>query len=165
MTFHIRRAQPKDAAELTTLIYLSKQSNGYDDAFMAACAGELSVSEVDITTSKMWVAEKDGLLGCLMLRDFSGTQRGKISAFFIHPDSKRQGVGRQLWHRVLSHAKRNGLTLLELDSDPEAVPFYEAMGFRVIGQIPSGSIPGRFLPLMEFDLAQAISPSLRADRD
>lgn len=36
--------------------------------------------------------------------------------------------------------------------DPDAVPFYEAMGARHAGAVPSGSIPGRMLPLMELRL-------------
>lgn len=33
--------------------------------------------------------------------------------------------------------------------DPFAVAFYEAMGMRITGESPSGSIPGRMLPRME----------------
>ncbi|MCC0041531.1 MAG: hypothetical protein H6880_05120 [Rhodobiaceae bacterium] len=33
--------------------------------------------------------------------------------------------------------------------DPFAVAFYEAMGMRITGESPSGSIPGRMLPRMQ----------------
>ena len=33
-----------------------------------------------------------------------------------------------------------------------AVPFYEHFGARQIGEEPSGSIPGRVLPLLELSL-------------
>ena len=56
MALTLRRARPGEAAELTALILASKRSNGYDDAFMAACADELSVSEDDILTNQIWVA-------------------------------------------------------------------------------------------------------------
>ncbi len=32
--------------------------------------------------------------------------------------------------------------------DPSAVPFYKALGFEVVGEVPSGSIAGRSLPHM-----------------
>lgn len=151
MTLTIRRARPEEAAELTRLIWLSKKSNGYDDAFMARCADELSVSAEDITENLIWVAEQGGLLGCVTLKVEGADGAGEISSFFIHPDSKRQGVGKALWHTVKEAAENAGVTQLTLDSDPAAVPFYEAIGFRVIGQTPSGSIPGRVLPKMAFD--------------
>ena len=36
-----------------------------------------------------------------------------------------------------------------IDSDPEARPFYEAMGAVLVGDSPSASIPGRRLPRLE----------------
>lgn len=147
----IRRARPEEAAELTALIFASKRSNGYDDAFMAACAEELRVTAEDIETKEVWVAADASVLGCVtLLRE--NARLGEVTSFFVHPDAKRQGVGRQLWSRVLSRSRDMGLTRLVLDADPEAVAFYEAMGFAVIGSSPSGSIPGRMLPQMALDL-------------
>lgn len=147
MTFRLRRARPRDAAELTQLVYLSKQSNGYDDAFMLACAEELRITPQDIEDSLIWVAEADHLLGCVTMVP-SGT-KGEISSFFIHPNSKRKGIGKALWQLVLQEAQTAKITHLTLHADPAAVPFYEVMGFVITGQTPSGSIPGRFLPVME----------------
>jgi hypothetical protein len=39
-----------------------------------------------------------------------------------------------------------GAVRVELDSDPFAVGFYEAMRCEVFGETPSDSIPGRMLP-------------------
>lgn len=153
MSVTVRRARPEEAVELTKLILLSKQSNGYDDAFMAACVDELSVSAEDIRSDMIWVAVGQTLLGCVTLKPDTASKRGEISSFFVHPESKRQGVGKCLWQTVLHAARGADLTHLRLDADPAAVPFYEAIGFTVIGQKPSGSIPGRFLPLMELTLA------------
>ena len=49
-------------------------------------------------------------------------------------------------------AKDQGLEILHLDADPFAVPFYESLGFKVVSETPSGSIPGRTLPKMEIRL-------------
>lgn len=152
MRFQLRRAQPEDAAELTRLILLSKQSNGYDDAFMAACADELRVTREDIETQMIWVAAEQSLLGVVTLSPDDDPDIGKISSFFVHPDCKRQGVGRALWQIALDAARIADMKKLRFDADPAAVPFYEAMGFATIGQRPSGSIPGRFLPLMELKI-------------
>lgn len=145
----LRRARGEDAPALTTLTYLSKQSNGYDDAFMAACADELRVTPEDIAANHFLLAEEASgtPLGCACL-----TPEGEISSFFIHPDHKRQGIGRGLWQQLRETATSLNLTHLTLDADPDAVPFYRAMGFEVIGQTPSGSIPGRHLPKMALRL-------------
>ena len=37
-------------------------------------------------------------------------------------------------------------------ADPNAAPFYERMGARFVSQAPSDAIPGRTLPLYEYDL-------------
>jgi hypothetical protein len=39
-------------------------------------------------------------------------------------------------------------------ADPNAAPFYERMGARLVSQAPSDAIPGRMLPLYEYDLTQ-----------
>jgi len=37
-------------------------------------------------------------------------------------------------------------------ADPNAAPFYERMGARFVRNAPSDAIPGRTLPLYEYDL-------------
>lgn len=54
-----------------------------------------------------------------------------------------QGIGKRMWVKLLERAQTHGLQSLRLDADPDAVPFYEAMGFQVVGDDPSGFIPGR----------------------
>ena len=41
---------------------------------------------------------------------------------------------------------------LRIEADPEAVPFYQRMGAKITGSAPSGSIPGRRLPLLRYTL-------------
>ena len=148
----IRRARAKDAPALTSLILASKQSNGYDDVFMAACADELSITPQDIAKQDIWVAMQEELMGCVcMIRDGA---IGTIRTFFIHPNHKRKGIGRALWEKVLEVAKSDNLTVFKLDADPAAVPFYQALGFVTVSEAPSGSIPGRMLPHMQLKLAQ-----------
>jgi GNAT superfamily N-acetyltransferase len=73
---------------------------------------------------------------------------------FVEPAVKRAGVGRLLWVKLEREAARLGATAIGVNSDPEAVPFYLAMGAAVVGEAPSGSIPGRLLPRLEKSLAQ-----------
>lgn len=152
MKVAIRKARADEAEALTDLSMRSKQSNGYDDAFMAACRAELTVTPSSMAEDEYWVAETDGLCGCVCLIDNRDGVSGEVHAFFVDPAMKRRGIGRLLWDKVVERAKAKGLTMLHLDADPSAVPFYEAMGFVVGGEAPSGSIAGRMLPRVEIRL-------------
>lgn len=153
MTIAIRRARPQEAGELTELCLRSKQSNGYDDAFMAACRDELTLTPERLGEGEYWVAEAGGLAGCacLLVEEADGT--GEVHSFFIDPAWQRRGVGRRLWEKLLERAIDQRLTRLSLEADPFAVPFYEAVGFRIVGEAPSGSIAGRMIPKMQRDLS------------
>ena len=148
----IRMARPEEADELTALCMISKQSHGYDADFMSLCADELRVTPEDIKQGEFWVAEQGRLCGCACLHVERGAATGEVKTLFIHPDYQKQGVGRLLWDQILSSAQDSKLEKLHLDSDPFAEPFYQKLGFRTVGQSPSGSIEGRMIPYMEFDL-------------
>ena len=152
MSICIRRAHVNDTEEMIALALRSKQSNGYDDAFMEACIGELEVNAEKLGEAEYWVAEDNGVCGMVALcPDAEGTS-AEIGAFFIDPERKRHGIGRLLWKKTLARSKKLGIEKLSLDADPAAVPFYEALGFKIVREVPSGSIPGRCLPHMEMTL-------------
>jgi GNAT superfamily N-acetyltransferase len=69
---------------------------------------------------------------------------------FVAPDALGRGTGRLLFEHTVSEARRLGFTRFTIDADPNAEPFYLAMGAVRIGATPSGSIPGRELPLLEY---------------
>ena len=148
MDIKIRKARPEDVAALTELSIRSKRSNGYDEAFMAACREELIVTEDHLADGEYWVAESGVVCGCACLTADPNGRSGEIHTFFIDPDWQRRGIGRLLWRKLAERAKEAGLARLYLDADPFAVPFYEALGFEVTGEAPSGSIADRSLPSM-----------------
>lgn len=148
MDIKIRKARPEDVAALTELSIRSKRSNGYDEAFMAACREELTVTEDHLADGEYRVAESGVVCGCACLTADPNGRSGEIHTFFIDPDWQRRGIGRLLWRKLAERAKEAGLARLRLDADPFAVPFYEALGFEVTGETPSGSIAGRNLPQM-----------------
>ncbi|MEO4042514.1 GNAT family N-acetyltransferase [Hoeflea sp. CAU 1731] len=153
MEITLRVGDPQDAMILTDLSMRSKQSNGYDDAFMDACRDELSVTPELLRAHRYWIAEAGNSVcgyACLAVDD-DGAQ-GEVAAFFVDPAWKRKGVGRMLWETLLTGARELQLKTLYLDADPSAVPFYEALGFGKIKDAPSGSIPGRTIPHMRISL-------------
>jgi len=155
--FHCRKADLADIDALTELCLRSKQSNGYDVAFMAACAEELRVQESWILKDDFWVAEaaSGDLAGCIRLENGSEAGSAELSTCFVAPEFQGQGVGHLLFEALLSRVREQNLTRVSLDADPNAEDFYARLGFRTIGRAPSGSIPGRFLPRMELELSSA----------
>lgn len=146
----IRRAIAAEADDLSRLAFRAKASHGYDAAFMEACRAELTVAPADFTQRVFWAAE-DG--DCRVI-GFAGLWPAadgvtEVDPLYVEPSLQRGGVGRLLWAELEAYAREIGATSIFLDSDPHAVGFYERMGCRVIGEAPSGSIPGRMLPHME----------------
>ncbi len=141
----VRRAMATDAHGLSDLSFRSKASNGYDAAFMAACRDELAVTPETLAEGDVWIAESDGRpVGFLDIRLENDVL--EVYALYVDPDVKSAGIGRTLWVEMEKRAIAMTARAIELDADPAAVEFYRAMGCCVIGQAPSGSIPGRMLP-------------------
>lgn len=142
-----RRARHGDLEELTALVIRSKASNGYSEEFMAAFRPELIIRPELLRVGEIWVFEDDGMLAG-MLHLVCGGGVAELEAMFVDPAYKRAGLGRQMFRFAENRLAALGVGSVELDADPFAVGFCEAMGCRQIGHTPSSSIPGRMLPRM-----------------
>lgn len=149
----VRPARHNDAEALTIIAMSSKRSNGYDDAFMAACTEELRVTSASLDAHEYWVAESGQPCGFVCLEVDPDGLAGTVRSFFIEPGWQRRGIGRLLWATLEGSALDKGLKLLRLDADPEAEAFYRALGFSTVSRVPSGSISGRTLPHMQMGLS------------
>ncbi|MFY9241146.1 MAG: GNAT family N-acetyltransferase [Roseovarius sp.] len=158
----LRPARLHDLATLTDISLRAKAHWGYDDAFMEACRDELTVTAADLSTSTYHVAEQGGaLIGlCALNAPEMGANSCELHSLFVAPEAMGQGVGQLLMGWAIEEAKRRGATLIRLDADSFAEGFYTKMGAICVGRVPSGSIPGRSLPLMELALGPA-QPSSR----
>lgn len=144
----IRRAREGEAKAITDLKIISKASNGYSQEFMIACRDELSVSENDLISLEIWIVEqRAAIVGMLDIRFMD--DRCTLEALFVDPEIKGGGIGRALFETCEARCREQGALVIDVDSDPEAQTFYEKMGMRKIGEVPSGSIAERFLPRME----------------
>lgn len=149
----VRPAEIDDVDVMTDVSIRSKQSNGYDDAFMDACRDELTITVAHLCRREYWVAvDGEKIIGCASLCPDKDPRSGMVQSFFIDPDHQGRGIGRLIWAQLLERAHAYAMTDLRLDADPNAVPFYEAMGFQVVGVAPSESIPDRPLPHMTLSL-------------
>jgi N-acetylglutamate synthase-like GNAT family acetyltransferase len=152
--FLIRRAREAEAADLSQLAFRAKASHGYDQAFMDACRAEMTISPADFATRIFWVAETrdGGLLGFAGLWPVENDV-AEVDPVYVEPAMQGLGTGQALWTQLEQQACAWGARKIGLDSDPHATGFYERMGCRIVGEAPSGSIPGRMLPRMEKRIA------------
>ncbi|MFI6060287.1 GNAT family N-acetyltransferase [Streptomyces sp. NPDC051286] len=147
----VRPAQRFEAGALTELALASKAHWGYDEAFLAACRDELTMHPADMDRRRTTVAEEDGrVLGFTTLD--GAPPEGALGMMFVASGALGRGIGRFLFEHTITEARRLGFVRLTIDADPNAEPFYLAMGAVRIGATPSGSIPGRELPLLEVGL-------------
>jgi GNAT superfamily N-acetyltransferase len=147
----LRPVRTDELAELSELCLRSKAVWGYDQAFMDACRAELTLSAADIRESELQVAERDGKVLGVAQVSVEGAD-ADLEKLFVEPELLRSGAGRALFDWAVEAARSRGATTLTIEADPDAAPFYRRMGARDDGAAPSGSIPGRMLPRLRFDL-------------
>ena len=148
----IRDARADDCLRLTALAFSSKAHWGYDDSFMEACRDELTVREADLVRRWVRVADDAGAIVGFHGVENNGSDEVEIAWLFVDPRAMGRGVGRALVIDALGYARDRGATRVRIEADPNAASFYERLGARRAGSTPSGSIPGRVLPVYLIDV-------------
>lgn len=146
----LRPARREEASALSALALRSKGHWGYPAEQLEAFRAELTLDPDDL--DGVVVASDGGrLLG--YRRVIIDGPSAELDALFVDPPFIGSGVGARLLADALAAARVAGALSVGLDADPDAESFYRRHGARTVGRSPSGSIPGRTLPRMEFDLS------------
>ena len=74
---------------------------------------------------------------------------GHIRHVVTHPRAVRQGLGSAILRHAMCQALRAGITRLHCQSTRTAVPFFQALGFRVAGDIDITLRPGITFPAVQ----------------
>ena len=141
----IRRAGPDEADALSALAARSKAHWGYDVAFMARVRDAMTLHPEDIERHEVWVLESTSGRPIGYHRVIPGDP-AELEDLWVEPSSIGSGAGRILLEHAVEVARSGGASALDVDSDPNAVGFYERMGAVLVGETPSTLIPGRSLP-------------------
>jgi GNAT superfamily N-acetyltransferase len=142
----LRRAVCGEAAEITALVLRAKAAWGYDPQFMRRAAAELVVSEQDIASREVFVAQVGEILAGVAAIDHVA-EPPEIDRLFVDPVHQGTGVGRALLRCALEAARAHSLRELAIVSDPHAEAFYLSQGAIRVGAQRSPST-GRELPLL-----------------
>jgi GNAT superfamily N-acetyltransferase len=152
-SIRLRLARVHEIGALSDLALRSKAHWGYDQDFLEACRAELTITRAQLEAEHIVVAERDGeLLGFYALA--AAPPEGELTNLWVDRPHIGTGIGRALLDHAVGIAGKLGVQRLRIEADPGAESFYRRMGAIRVGLTPSGSIPGRSLPLMELLLAQ-----------
>lgn len=149
----LRRARPGEAGTLTDLALAGKAFWGYDEDFIEACRAEMTFRPDDVARRHVVVAEVDGTVIGFYSVD-GEPPAGELGNLWVRPDQIGTGLGRVLWQDALAAAADAGYEHLDIDAEPYAEGFYLRMGAERIGEVASGSIPGRVLPQLRIAVCE-----------
>jgi N-acetylglutamate synthase-like GNAT family acetyltransferase len=147
----IRPARESELDQLSNLALRSKAVHGYNAEFLQACREELTITPARLATETILVAERSGRRLGFVAVAVSGDS-ADLMDLFVEPDLRGSGVGVRLFDAAVEAARNSGATRLEIEADPHAEDWYQKRGAERIGEAPSGSIPGRMLPVLELRL-------------
>lgn len=139
-------------AERTALEDLQRRSSMHEPMYRAQLAAHPDAIELpaeQIRAGAVRVAEQDGaVVGfAVLLAPFAGGC--EVDGLFVEPDRMRSGVGRQLIDDAKRIARQQGATRIDVVANPQAVAFYERVGFSTSGEAATrfGMAPRMSLPL------------------
>ena len=123
----IRRATPDEAPLLNALTGRSALYWGYEPEFLDWEPEALLVTPEFIAESPIYVLEEpDRIVGYYAL--LTKPPDVYLDKLFVEPDRIGTGCGKRLWLHAVATARELGIQELMLEADPNAAPFYRAMG-------------------------------------
>ena len=142
MSFKIESAQPADIPRLTELLndLFGVELDFTADATRQGRGLEMLIAEAAKSDRQTITVARDGsglVVGMASAQLVISTAEGALSAWIedvvVHPDHRRQGIGKLLVEHLLGWAKERGATRVQLVADQEnasARLFYTALGWQ-----------------------------------
>lgn len=152
MEINIRRVLPREADILSQIAFSAKAHWGYPQRWMEIWRPQFTFSADYFEKNESWTAEIDGRpIAFYTLQEKNNN--AWIENLWVFPDYMGMGIGKALFLHALSCSRQKGHLILQLESDPNAVSFYEKMGMIKVGEsnYPIENQP-RILPIMEIML-------------
>lgn len=138
------------AAEQRSLTELQRRASMRRDAYREQLvahpdAVELPVDQIEACLVRVAERGADGVGFAVLLRPAQGTC--ELDGLFVEPAHMGAGVGRSLVEDAMRIARERGATAIEVVANPEAVAFYQPLGFTGAEQVPTRFGPARRIRL------------------
>jgi len=101
---------------------------------LAAHPDAIELSADLIRAGAVRVAEQDGAIVGFAALLPPNAAACELDALFVEPHRMRSGVGRKLIDDAKRIAREHGATRIDVVANPQAVAFYERVGFKTSGQ-------------------------------
>jgi GNAT superfamily N-acetyltransferase len=130
----IETASAADSDELADLHRRSSLVHEETREILLVRPDLFGVSPAALEAGHVRVVRRDGrILGfATLLPAANGT--GELEDMFVDPEYMRRGIGRALIDDVMARARTQGMRRIEVDANPGALAFYEAVGFTMMGR-------------------------------
>lgn len=150
MDMKIRTALSHEAPELSKIALSSKAYWGYPEYYFKFWENMFTITAEFIDQHKVWIAcDASTKLGFIAISVCSRTV--EIEHLWILPKFIKQGIGRKLFEHTLTWCTHNNIDIVRIESDPNAVGFYQSLGAKIVGYVESKPKP-RVLPVLELDI-------------
>lgn len=132
----IRMAHPDDKLNLVELQRRASLA-GYSGEILQRLLEEPDLVDLDeemLANNEVMVAEIGAkIVGFATIVAHDGND-AELEGLFVEPDHWRRGIGRALVHAIEREAIAWGATRLRVLANPNALDFYKAVGFVVLGE-------------------------------
>jgi GNAT superfamily N-acetyltransferase len=145
----IRRAEPADSVRATEIAHAAKSHWSYPAEWIVEWRSQLTLTPEYIVRERVFVAVSDDIILGVCAIEERGSH-WSLEHMWVDPQAHGKGVGRALVEHALRVASDERPLPMHVESDPFAVPFYEHLGARRIGEVkaPVTGDPDRVLPLL-----------------
>lgn len=168
--FRIRPAVVEDLPDMNRIAFEAKAAWGYSSDLLAAWRDDLLTTAQSLQVRPAFVATDDADRVLAIMQIDPACSPCELTTLFVDPVCMRRGLGRALLHHAARQALALGHSHLQIDADPNALPFYLGCGATQVGQVgaPIPGSPERVRPQLLFsiqEIAMQAVPTVQVDND
>ena len=138
----IRTAAAAERQQLEALQRRASLANPGDRDALLANPDAIELPQDQLESGHVFVAEMAGSPAGFAALVFRSDGDAELDALFVEPDMWRQGLGAALIEHCAEVARAAGSCVLNVVGNPHAEGFYAAVGFDVVGIVPTRFGPG-----------------------
>jgi len=152
LTVQRRTATPSDLDAIRDVYRRSSLSNERDREVLLAHPDALDFPGDGIDDGRTVVAVHDGrIVGFATLGPVVGGAV-EVDDLFVDPEHQRHGIGRALVTEIAARAHASGGVHVDVTANPDALAFYESVGFVAVGEAETRFGPA---PRMRLEIREA----------